>query len=57
MQDDEDVVALLPLVSENAAVRNPVVFFRTKEFAIQPPQMVQLIGERHLSQNGGDKVN
>jgi len=37
---DEDVATLAPLVSENAAVRDPVVFFRTKEFAVQPPQMV-----------------
>ena len=38
-------------------IRDPLVFVRTKEFTIQPPQVVQLVSERDLSQNGSDEVD
>jgi len=52
-----DMGALVPLVSEKAVIRDPLIFSRANEFAAQPPQFVQLIGERYLSQNGSDEVD
>jgi len=54
---DDDADTLAPLVSENAVVRDPLVFIAPKEVAFQPPQMVQLISERDLSQNGSNEVD
>ena len=39
-REDGDVGALLPLVSEKAVIRDPLIFNRANEFAAQPPQLV-----------------
>ena len=54
---NEDADTLAPLVSENTVMRDLLVFPRIKEFAAQPAQIIEFIGERRLSQNGSDKVN
>ena len=54
---NEDTSTLPPLVSENGAIGDPLVFFCSKEVTVQPPQMVQLVGEGDLSQNRSDEVD
>ena len=54
---DEGMNILPLLVSENAMMRDSLILARVKELAAQPPQMIQLIGERRLSQNGSDEVD